>query len=184
VLPLAFNLEGVKVLVVGAGHVGAHKAAQCLASGARVSVIATAVTGAMPTNVDRFERRAYVSGDLEGFSLVIAATGNAQVNDQIVNEAKQRGLWLNVVDDPLRSNFYFMALLHRGEVTVAVTTSGASPALSQELRDRVAAVVPEGVAHVAAVLRAERQELHDAGVSTEGIDWRHRVRQLLGEADC
>jgi len=181
VLPLAFNLEGVNVLVVGAGRVGAHKAAQCLASGARVSVIATSVTGSLPTNLDRFQRRAYVSGDLEGFSLVIAATGDAEVNDQIVHEAKQRGLWLNVVDDPKRSNFYFMALLHRGEVTVAVTTRGASPALSQELRDRVAAVMPEGVAHAAEVLRAERQELHDSGASTEGINWRHRVRELLGE---
>ena len=180
-LPLAMKLEGVKVLVVGAGRVGASKAAQCLASGARVSVIATEVTGRLPSKLDHVQRRAYVSGDLAGFSLVIAATGDPEVNDRIVEEAKRRGLWLNVVDDPERSNFYFMALLRRGEVIAAITTQGASPALAQELRDRVAAAVPESAAHAAAVLRAERRELHDAGASTEGIDWRRRVRQLLGD---
>lgn len=178
-LPLAFKLDGVRVLVVGAGRVGAHKVAQCLFSGARVSVIASHVTGSLPIGLEDVQLRPYAPGDLEGYSLVISATGDATVNDLIVAEAAQRGLWLNVVDDPVRSTFFFMALVRRGEVTAAVTTEGASPALAQELRDRVAAVLPESVGLAAATLRGEREALHDAGATTEGIDWRPRVRELL-----
>ena len=178
-LPLAFNLESLDVLVLGSGKVGTYKARQLLDVGARVHVIASELLAAPPEGLASLRVRAYEEGDLAGYVLVVSAVANPVANEVIVREAKERGLWLNVVDDLERSNFYFMALVRRGDVCVAVTTEGASPALAQELRDRVAHVVPAHASDVANALRAERQRLHDEGISTEGRDWRGRVRQLL-----
>lgn len=180
-LPLAFKLEGRDVLVIGAGQVGSYKARQLLDAGALVHVITSDVLAELPEGLASLTVRPYEVGDLAGYVLVVSATGNAQANDAIVREANQRQTWLNVVDDLERSTFYFMALVRRGEVCVAVTTEGASPALAQELRDRVGTVVPEHAGRVATVLRAERQRLHDEGASTENREWRTRVRQLLDE---
>jgi siroheme synthase-like protein len=183
VLPLAFKLEGSPVLVIGAGVIGARKAAQLLEAGAHVTVIAEQVLSPLPEGVAYVEQRRYVRGDLRGFSLVVSATGDLAVNDVIVEEAHEERLWLNVVDDPERSTFYFMALHRQGEVTVAVSTAGAAPALAQELRTLVAAALPDNLAHVASTLRDERRRLHDEGSTTEGIDWRPRIRELLAADD-
>jgi siroheme synthase-like protein len=183
VLPLAFKLEGAAVLVIGAGVVGARKAAQLIDAGALVTVISDEVLSPLPAGVVRLERRRYERGDLRGFSLVVSATGDAATNDVVVEEAREERLWLNVVDDPERSSFYFMALHRQGDVTVAVSTAGAAPALAQEVRTLIAGALPDSLADVANALRDERRRLHDEGVSTEGIDWGLRIRELLKEND-
>lgn len=180
-LPLAFKLEGLDVLVVGAGAVGARKAEQLLEAGARVSVIAEELRAALPEGVHHVEQRRYTTGDLAGYVLVVAATGDPVTNDLIVAEATDARLWLNVVDDPERSSFYFMALHRQGDVTVAVSTAGAAPALAQAVRSLVAERLPSNLADVAATLREERRQLHDSGASTEQLNWRARIDELLAE---
>jgi siroheme synthase-like protein len=178
-LPLAFKFDDVPVLVIGAGKVGAYKTRQLLDAGAAVTVISDVVLEPLPEGVVHFEQRRYRTGDLDGFWLVVAATGDPAVNDEIVREARERRIWLNVVDDPERSSFYFMALHRQGDVTVAVTTEGAAPALAQAIRTMAADRLPDNLGEVAATLRAERRALHDEGASTENLDWRPRIRELL-----
>jgi siroheme synthase-like protein len=180
-LPLAFNLDGLDVLVVGAGAIGARKAAQLVDAGARVSIIAEEVRVPLPEGVVSVEERPYRSGDLAGYFLVVSATGNPPVNDLIVEEAREARLWLNVVDDPDRSSFYFMALHRQGDVTVAVSTAGAAPALAQAVRSLVADRLPTNLGEVANVLREERRVLHESGATTENLDWRARIDELLAE---
>jgi precorrin-2 dehydrogenase / sirohydrochlorin ferrochelatase len=179
VLPLAFKLAGVDVLVIGAGVIGARKVSQLIEAGAKVTVISEEVLSPLPEGVVHLEQRRYVRGDLRGFSLVVSATGDAEANDVVVEEAREERLWLNVVDDPERSSFYFMALHRQGDVTVAVSTSGAAPALAQEIRTLVAGALPDNLESVANALRDERRRLHEDGTSTEGVDWRPRIRELL-----
>jgi precorrin-2 dehydrogenase/sirohydrochlorin ferrochelatase len=181
VLPLAFKLDGVAVLVIGAGLIGTRKAAQLIDAGARVTIISEEVLSPLPEGVAHFEQRRYARGDLRGFFLVVSATGDALVNDLVVEEAREERLWLNAVDDPERSSFYFMALHRQGEVTVAVTTEGAAPALAQAVRSLVAEALPDNLATIATTLRDERRQLHEEGTSTEGVDWRPRIRELLDE---
>ena len=102
------------------------------------------------------------------------------MNDEIVEEARERSIWLNAVDDPPRCDFYFTANHRAGEVVVAVSTEGASPALAQVLRNRIAATLPDNLAEVASTLRAERDAMHHQGQTTEGIDWKPRINELLG----
>jgi siroheme synthase-like protein len=182
-LPLAFKFDGAPVLVIGAGKVGAYKARQLLDAGAEVSVISEALFAPLPEGVRSVEQRRYRDGDTAGYWLVVAATGDPTVNDEIVREARERRIWLNVVDDPERSSFYFMALHRQGEVTVAVTTEGAAPALAQAIRTMAAERLPDNLGEVASTLRAERRALHDSGASTENLDWRPRIAELLGTAE-
>jgi precorrin-2 dehydrogenase len=181
VLPLALELTGKDVLVIGAGRIGAGKAALLVDAGARVTVISRDVLVALPRGVTSLLRRDYRVGDLAGYALVVSATGDPGVNDLIVAEARRTNVWLNVVDDPDRSDFFFTAVHRAGDVTVSVSTEGASPALAQALRSMIADGLPDNLADVAQQLRAERAAFHADGTSTEGVDWRARIRELLGD---
>lgn len=179
--PLVLDLTDRRVLVIGAGEVGARKASQLIAAGARVNVIAKEVLATLPDDVESVQQRAYELGDLDTAFLVVVATGDDQVNDQIIEEARGCNLLVNVVDDPRRSNFFFTAVHRDGDVTVSVSTGGASPALAQWVRDRAAWALPRNLAAVAYQLREERATLHAKYESTEFRDWTARVEQLVNE---
>lgn len=179
--PLVVDLRGRRVVVVGAGHVGARKAAQLLAAGARVSVISDVVRGELPEAVESVVLRHYRRGDLEGSFLVVDATGDADASDLIVHEASDLNILLNVVDDVGRSNFFFTAVHRDGDVLVSVSTQGSSPALAQWIRDAVRAALPKNLGAIAARLRAERGAIHAAGESSENRPWTARVQALIDE---
>jgi siroheme synthase-like protein len=179
VLPLALKLTDKDVLVIGAGRIGTGKAGLLVEAGARVTIIASEIVAPLPSGLASFEQREYVEGDVRGFALVISATGDPSVNDRIVEEARRENVWLNVVDDPGRSDFYFTAVHRAGDVVVSVSTEGASPALAREIRSMIAGWLPRNLADVADQLRQERDAYHASGTSTEGVDWRPRIRELL-----
>jgi len=179
--PLVADLRGRRVVVIGAGRVGVEKASTLLECGALVTMISVQVLAPLPEGLDRVLIRTYEPGDLDGALLVVAATANATANDEIVQEANERGVLVNVVDDLARSNFYFTANYRDGDVLVSVSTAGASPALAQWVRDRVAGALPKNLARVARELRRERSRLHDAGESTERRPWAQRVVELVEE---
>jgi precorrin-2 dehydrogenase / sirohydrochlorin ferrochelatase len=183
VLPLALELTGKDVLVIGAGRIGAGKAALLVDAGARVTMISRDVLAELPRGLTTLVQRDYRDGDLAGYALVVSATGDAAVNDRVVIEARRANIWLNVVDDPERSDYFFTAVHRAGDVTVSVSTEGASPALAQVLRSMIAEGLPDNLAEVAEQLRLERATFHADGSSTEGIDWRARIRELLGDPE-
>jgi precorrin-2 dehydrogenase/sirohydrochlorin ferrochelatase len=183
VLPLALKLTDKDVLVIGAGRIGAGKAALLVEAGARVTIIAREVLVELPRGLNSLQQRDYRDGDLAGYALIVSATGDPAVNDRVVDEARRAHVWLNVVDDPERSDFYFTAVHRAGDVTVSVSTEGASPALAQELRSMIAESLPDNLADVAEQLRLERATYHADGSSTESIDWRSRIHELLGDAE-
>lgn len=178
-LPLALNLTDKEVLVIGAGRIGSGKAGLLVDAGARVTVVAREVLAELPRGLDSLQQREYREGDLRGYALVVSATGDPNVNDRIVDEARREHIWLNVVDDPERSDFYFTAVHRAGDVVVSVSTQGASPALAQVVRSMIAEGLPTNLADVAAQLRRERDDYHAKGSSTEGLDWRSRIDELL-----
>jgi precorrin-2 dehydrogenase / sirohydrochlorin ferrochelatase len=182
-LPLAMKLKNKPVLVVGAGRIGTGKATLLVEAGARVTMISSEQLAPLPLGLESYEARAYHRGDLKGYALVVSATGNPITNDLIVDEARAEGIWLNVVDDPERSDFYFTAVHRDGEVLVSVSTEGASPALAQAIRTLIRQRLPRHLGSVARQLRAERAALHTSGDSTEGIDWKPRIQELLEDTD-
>ena len=183
VLPIALQLADKPVLVVGAGRIGAGKARLLVESGARVTIISRDVLAPLPDGIVSLVLREYRPGDLRGHLLVVSATGDAATNDRLVTDARDEGIWLNVVDDPGRSNFYFTAVHRAGDVVVSVSTSGASPALAQAIRSLVRDALPDDLDEIARQLRRERAALHESGQSTEGVDWRPRIRELLARGE-
>jgi precorrin-2 dehydrogenase/sirohydrochlorin ferrochelatase len=136
--PMFVKLEGRRVLMVGAGPVGEGKIESLLAAGASVRVIAPQATPrvrewAREGRIE-WEAREYKPSDFAGALLVIAATGSTALHDEIYAEAKSRGVLCNTVDEPERCDFYFPAVVRRGELQIAISTGGLSPALAQRLR--------------------------------------------------
>src|SRR5216683_731361 len=136
--PMFLKLGGRSCLVVGAGAIGGPKIESLLTAGASVRVIAPRVTAAVAewsrTGALVWEAREFHPADLDGVFLVIAATHSREANGTIFGEAQQRKILCNVVDDPEYCDFYYPAVVRRGDLQLAISTNGHSPALAQRIR--------------------------------------------------
>jgi siroheme synthase-like protein len=180
VYPVGLTLTDRPCLVIGGGHLAARKAAGLVRAGAVVHVIAPTVVDELRSLAGAVRLRAFQPGDCIGYRLVIAATEDASIDAAVAADAEAAGAWINACDRPALCSVLLPAVLHRDPITVAVSTGGASPALAGWLRDRIAEVVTERHAEVARLIAAERSALHADGATTEGLDWRHRIEELLG----
>jgi precorrin-2 dehydrogenase / sirohydrochlorin ferrochelatase len=169
--PVNLQLEGRKVLVVGGGPVALRKVEGLLEAGAVVTVIAPSVIPALRQLPVALEERRYERRDASGYRLVIAATGDPDVNQAVHDDAEADGIWVNAADDPARCTFTLPSVLRRGIVQFAVSTGGASPALSAWLRRKLAATFGPELAEVAESVAAVRRDVRAQGRSTEELDW-------------
>src|SRR5438876_10379142 len=132
------KLQGRPCLVVGAGTVAEGKIGSLLLAGATVRVVAPQAHAAVlewaRTGVIRWEAREFSPLDLDNVFLVIAATSSNEVNESVFREAQRRDVLCNVVDHPQHCDFYYPAVVRRGQLQIAISTAGESPALAQRLR--------------------------------------------------
>jgi siroheme synthase-like protein len=137
-LPIFVKLEGRMVVVVGGGVVAEGKLAALLTAGARIRVVAPDVTAEIADLAQRgkveWRAKLFDSTDLHGAFLVIAATSAPGVNEAVYREAEARGLLCNAVDDIDHCHFYYGSVVQRGDLQIAISTNGKSPALAQRLR--------------------------------------------------
>ncbi len=178
--PMFMKLEGRSCLVVGAGTIGEPKIGSLLASGASVRVVAFTATAAVAewakTKAITWEARAFNSSDLDGVFLVIAATNSPDVNAAIFREAGQRNILCNVVDDPEYCDFYYPAVVRRGDLQLAISTNGHSPALAQRIRRELEAQFGPEYGEWLEQLGAIRQELFASRIDPE--ERRHLLHEL------
>src|SRR6202795_1711290 len=139
--PMFLKLEGRRCLVGGAGKVGEPKIGGLLDTGARLHVIALEATEAVHewANAGKItlEIRAFASSDLEGAFMAVVATSSRELNASIYHEAQRLGVLCNVVDVPKYCDFYYPAVVRRGDLQIAISTNGQSPSLSQKLRQQL-----------------------------------------------
>ena len=136
--PIMLDLRDRACLLVGAGRIAHRKLAALLAEGARVTVVAPAAiepiarlaTGGAIT----LRARPFVETDLEGFQLVLVATGNRQVDQQVVDAARKRGIWVNVADVPDLCDFHLPSRVKRGDLQLAIASAGSAPFAVRRLR--------------------------------------------------
>ena len=138
--PIAIDLKDKPCLIVGGGEVALRKAQALLEVGARVTVIAPAVVSELADLGVNVLTRHYEAGDVEGYALVFAATGDRAVNSAVSREAVEQGVLVNVVDDPDLCAFIVPSVVRRGELILAITTSGKSPALSKKIRREIESI--------------------------------------------
>ncbi|HEV2576553.1 MAG TPA: bifunctional precorrin-2 dehydrogenase/sirohydrochlorin ferrochelatase [Acidobacteriaceae bacterium] len=144
--PMFLKLTGRPCVVVGAGAIAEGKIGALLDAEAKVTVIAPE---ALPRVREWTEggdiawvQREYREGDLAGAFLAVAATATSEVNRAVFAEATKRGVLVNAVDDPPFCDFYFPSIVKRGELQIAISTAGESPALAQRLRKEINAALP------------------------------------------
>ncbi|MBI2081631.1 MAG: bifunctional precorrin-2 dehydrogenase/sirohydrochlorin ferrochelatase [candidate division NC10 bacterium] len=161
--PVFLEVRGRLCLVVGGGAVAERKARALLAQGAAVRVVSPTLTGALAAEAAAGRiahlERPFTPTDLEGAFLAFAATDDAAVNAAVAAAADAAHVPVNVADDPARSTFLVPSTLQRGEVIVAVSTGGASPALARRLRTDLEEKVGEEYAALARLLGEARREV-------------------------
>jgi siroheme synthase-like protein len=143
--PVSLDLRGRAAVVIGGGPVVEQKVFGLLEAGARVRVVSPDVTPRLCDLEARGRitiwRKPYARGDLRGAFLAIAASGDRALNREVWDEAEQERVLLNAVDDPAHCHFIAPAIYRQGDLTVAVSTAGKSPALAVRVRDRLRGVL-------------------------------------------
>ena len=161
--PIFINLEGHRVLIVGGGHVALRKAERLSPYGADIFAVAPEFIPGFAgiPGVTLLERR-FEPGDIEGAALVIAATDDGELNAAVSELCRWENIPVNVVDDLEKCSFVFPALVQRGELSVGISTGGASPSAAQYVRRGVEQLVPEGFEGILDFLSAHRAEVKAA----------------------
>jgi len=207
--PAFLDLRGRRAVVIGGGAIAEQKVVGLLDAGARVTVISPSVSRRLEdlaaAGTLTIERRPYRPGDLAGAFLAIAATDDRAANRAVWTEAEARGVLLNAVDDLPHCSFIAPAIHRQGDVAVAVSTAGKSPALAVRLRERIGRLVGPEYATLLELLGELRAELAlrvpDARIRTrlwyrivdsDVIEWvrrgdvagaRARIGRLVGAAE-
>jgi precorrin-2 dehydrogenase len=139
--PMFMKLAGKQCLVVGAGKVGEPKIGGLIDTDARIHVVAISATDQVREWADagkiELELRAFSSSDLDDKFLAVVATASRSLNERIYLEAQQSGVLCNVVDVPEYCDFFYPAVVQRGNLQIAISTAGQSPSLAQKLRQQL-----------------------------------------------
>jgi siroheme synthase-like protein len=186
--PVVLEIVGWRCLVVGGGPVAARRVRGLLASGAAVTVVAPEIVDELDASagpvggagsVVELVRRRYAPGEAAGYQLVLTATGDPEVDRQVVADARTAGALVATADRDLAGTLHLPAVHRDGSVVVAVSTEGASPALARWLRDRLVELLPADVAIVAGLLEEARAGMKKAGRSTDSVDWDSAISDLV-----
>lgn len=171
--PVNIYLEGQSCVVVGAGPVAAGKIENLLACGAVVTVIAPKACGAVEGWEAQgrltWKRKTYEASDLEGAFLVVTATDDPATNHQVYLDGEEARVLVNSADDPENCRFTLPSVVRRGDLTIAISTKGRSPALAKHMRKLIGEAVPAEYEQVLEVLAAVRDELRSRHIPTEPL---------------
>jgi siroheme synthase-like protein len=169
--PVVLRIAGKAVLVVGGGRVAATKTRSLLAAGAEVTMVAPWFCPESLQLDVVHHHRPYRREDLDGVWLVVTAVDDEAVTAAVAADAAAARVWCNAADRPAHCTVTLPAVHRDGDVTVAVSTGGRSPATASWLRDRIAAQLGDGAGDLVAQVAAARARVRLTR-SSEGIDWR------------
>jgi len=162
--PLFIELRNKPVLVVGGGPIAERKVESLLQAEASVTIVAPDVSPPLKklasSGTIRILQRKFEEADLEDALLVISATDDTETQERVAALARAHGVLVNTVDQPRLCDFIVPAVVRRGDVIVAISTSGKSPALAAALKAKVENVVTTDAGRAANVLGAIRNEVH------------------------
>lgn len=161
--PVFLDLDQTRCLVVGGGAIAERKVEALLAAGGEVTLISPELTAALhaleAAGRLTVQQRSYQRGDLDTVGLVIAATDDPALQRQIAADAKQANILCNIVDQPALCSFIVPAVVQQGDLTIAVSTNGASPALAKKIRQDLAEQFGPEYAVALRLLRRIRERL-------------------------
>ena len=189
--PIYLNMHGRRCLVIGGGVVAERKIAGLLEVGAHPTVVSPAITDTIARwlkdhSIELIARR-YQTSDLTGHEIAFVATDDDAVNAQVYSDGRRLGVWVNAADDPAHCDFILPSVLRRGDLTVAVSSGGTSPALSRTIREELELYFTEEYELLVKLAAEARAELQARALSVPFETWRRAlsgdVRQLLMRGD-
>lgn len=170
--PINLRLNGVQCLVVGGGEVAARKARGLLECGAYVTVVAPTIVDELRTDDRvRWHQRDYQRGEVASYRVAITATGRPDVDGQVFEDAQATGIPVNAADDPAHCTFTLPAVLRRGDLQIAISTNGRSPAFATWLKKTLASQITTDALETFDLVGDVRRELRRAGRPTEHPGW-------------
>lgn len=177
--PAFLSIEDRPCLVVGGGQIAERKVKGLLDADARVTVVSPTVTPRLRRRIDKGQvthlPREFQSSDLEGFYLLIAATDDMPLNREVGIEGRNLGLIVNVVDDTPYCDFIAPSIVRRGDITFAISTGGASPALARWLRRQVEQHFPPEYSGLAKVMSRVRLQVRGGGHNVSPARWQKSI---------
>jgi siroheme synthase-like protein len=176
---LFLRIKGERCVVIGGGEVAERKARTLLDCGAFPIVVSPVSNEGLRHLSDRgvieVVEREYDPVDLAGARLVIAATDDDRVNARVAEKANQLGILVNVVDSAELSDFILPSLVQRGDLNIAISTGGRSPALARKLRTVLEQALGQEYGELALLLSEVRDELKRMGKRVEGDTWQEHL---------
>jgi siroheme synthase-like protein len=173
--PVFLNISGRKCVVVGGGQIALRKVNGLLECGADVEVISPDLCPGLDKLAGDGEitvrRGPYQEGALKGALIAVAATDDNDINREVVKEARRGGVLVNVVDGARDSDFIAPSCLRRGNIAIAVSTAGSSPALARKVRTRLESLIGEEYAALAALVEEVRAELKRRKIKVDSDGW-------------
>jgi precorrin-2 dehydrogenase/sirohydrochlorin ferrochelatase len=147
--PAYFNLNHKKILLVGGGYIALEKLEKLVDFTEEIVVISKEFSVdfssfAKEHNIE-MQERSYVKGDIDGFDIVIVATDTVHLHKEIFEESRSSRILVNSVDDTAYCDFIFPSYVKRGDLTVSISTSGASPALAKRFRAYIENLIPSSI---------------------------------------
>ncbi|NOT55763.1 MAG: bifunctional precorrin-2 dehydrogenase/sirohydrochlorin ferrochelatase [Deltaproteobacteria bacterium] len=179
--PVFFDLTQRPCVVIGGGVVAERKVAGLVEAGATVTIISPDLTRSLQRQAESgvvgYRARRYQSGDLSGFFLAFTATGDAHVDTLIFAEGRATGVLVNSADDPARCDFFLPAVIRRGDLAIAVSTGGSSPALARVMREELQAMVGEDYTLLMEIAAAVRREARSHSRVFTGDQWTSALKE-------
>jgi siroheme synthase-like protein len=178
--PIFLEMSERRCVVLGGGAVAERRIDGLLAAAAEVTVISLTITAGLRSLLTekriRFIERAYETGDLAGYDLVFVATDEPEINARICRDAKAQGVWINSADDPAHCDFILPAVIRRGDLTVAVSTGGASPAATRAIREELDQYFTGDYAGFVRIAREVRNELRGRSLKVTADGWNNALK--------
>jgi siroheme synthase-like protein len=179
--PVFFDLTQRPCVVIGGGSVAERKVAGLVEAGATVTVISPQLTVQLGQWVDdgvvQYTARPYQSGDLAGFFLAFVTTGNPTVDATVFADGRAAGVLVNSADDPTHCDFFLPALIRRGDLAIAVSTGGTSPALARVMREELQSIVGDDYTLLAEIAAAMRREVRSGSRVLTGEQWTTALKE-------
>jgi siroheme synthase-like protein len=187
--PIFLEMKDRRCVVIGGGAVAERKVEGLVAVGANVTVISPAITGGLrellAQGAIRHVAREYQAGDRAGYDLVFVATDNSEVNAAVSSEARSLRIWINSADDPDHCDFILPAVIRRGDLAVAVSTGGVSPAVTRAIREELDEYLTEDYGGLVQIAGEVRRQLREKSVSPGASAWKRALqgdfRRLIKE---
>jgi siroheme synthase-like protein len=187
--PIFLEMKDRRCVVIGGGAVAERKVEGLVAVGANVTVISPAITDGLrdllAQGAIRHVAREYRGGDRAGYDLLFVATDNSEINAAVSSEARSLRIWVNSADDPDHCDFILPAVIRRGDLAVAVSTGGVSPAVTRAIREELDEYFHADYARFVQIAGEVRKELREKSVSPGAGAWNRALqgnfRRLIKE---